>query len=815
MIARIWSFLWVCPAIVVSTAGHGMVSYVISRFSKNPNRQLNVARAWARSLLWVVGVKVEVEGLEHVHPHGSYVFASNHLSYMDIPTILPHIPVEFLFMAKSGLFGIPFLGTHLKTAGHISVELDEPRAALKIMAQAAELIRHGRSTLVFPEGGRSEKGVLRGFKDGAAYLAIRAQVPIVPMALIGIREVLPMHSLVFHPARVKLRIGEPISTEGLKTRDRAALTETLRERVVALLAGEGRPGGDKRRDESRRGEHKCSRHNSTVIIGIDLGTTNCALAYSAGEQVELFAIPQLVHEGEERAEPLLPSFLFLDPAGPIVGVLAQRKGLENAGRLVTSAKSWLSHAGADRNGAILPPNAPEGVARVSPVEASRRYLEHLRTAWDAQHREAPFAAQQVLVTVPASFDEVARELTLQAAAQAGYPEVILLEEPQAAFYNWIDRHPDWRERVGPGDLILVIDIGGGTTDFSLIAVKDQAGELVLERIAVGDHILLGGDNVDAALAHHTAQGLPKLDAMRFHALWQQCRAAKEALLADDKAEHPITILGRGSGVVGGTIKTKLKRADLEQILLEGFLPQVAADAEPEGERAALAEFGLPFAPDAAITRHLAHFLKRQEATPTHVLFNGGVLQSALVRDRLLEVLNSWLQKPVEALAADDLMHAVARGAAYYGLARQGRGVRVRGGVPRSYYIGIETAMPAVPGMKPPVRALTVVPFGMEEGTGHVLREREFSLTVGQRASFRFLQSVERKKDAAGDMIDEIGPEMEEMSPVEVTLTGETKERVPVTLESKVTETGVLELWFVGRDGRRWKLEFNVRPRREK
>jgi hypothetical protein len=240
---------------------------------------------------------------------------------------------------------------------------------------------------------------------------------------------------------------------------------------------------------------------------------------------------------------------------------------------------------------------------------------------------------------------------------------------------------------------------------------------------------------------------------------------------------------------------------------------VEFDAEPEGERAALAEFGLPFAADAAITRHLAHFLKRQQAAPTHVLFNGGVLHSGLVRDRLLEVVNSWLPKPVESLAAGDLMHAVARGAAYYGLARQGKGVRVRGGVPRSYYIGIETAMPAVPGLRPPMRALTVVPFGMEEGAGHTLANREFSLTVGQRAQFRFFQSAERKADAAGDMLDEIGPEMEEMSLVEVTLSGETRERVPVTLESKVTETGHLELWFVARDGRRWKLQFNVRPRR--
>jgi len=544
-------------------------------------------------------------------------------------------------------------------------------------------------------------------------------------------------------------------------------------------------------------------------IGIDLGTTNCALAYTRGDVVEQFAIPQLVHEGEVRAESLLPSFVFLDPAAPIVGMLAQKIGLENAGRLVASAKSWLSHAGVDREGAILPPNAPEGVAKISPVEASRLLLAHMREAW------ADFDGHQVLVTVPASFDEVARELTLKAAEQAGYRDVILLEEPQAAFYAWIERNPNWREQVGVGDLVLVIDIGGGTTDFTLIAVEEQAGEIALERIAVGDHILLGGDNIDAALAHSVAQTLPKkLDAIQFDALWQQCRSAKEQLLAEDAKvnEQSITILGRGTGLVGGTIKTKLKRDDLERILLDGFLPVVPMDAAPEGQHASLAEFGLPYAADAAITKHLAHFLHRRNARPTHVLFNGGVLRAKLVRARVLEVMNQWLPKPVTALASEDLMHAVARGAAYYGLARQGKGVRVRGGVPRSYYIGIETAMPAVPGMKPPLKALTVVPFGMEEGTGHQIQQRKFALRIGERARFRLFQSTDRKQDAPGEMLDDIAADMEELTPVEVALPGQPGEVVAVTLESLVTDTGMLELWFVAGDARRWKLEFNVRPR---
>ena len=551
------------------------------------------------------------------------------------------------------------------------------------------------------------------------------------------------------------------------------------------------------------------------VIGIDLGTTNCALAYTQGESVEQFAIPQLVQPAEVRAESLLPSFVFLDPAGPIVGVLAQKKGLENAGRLVSSAKSWLSHPGVDRESAILPPNAPEGVDKISPVDASQRYLSHLRDAWNEMHPSEPFDGNQVLVTVPASFDEVARELTLKAAGHAGYRSVILLEEPQAAFYAWIERNPNWRELVSVGDLVLVIDIGGGTTDFTLIAVKEQSGEIALERIAVGDHILLGGDNIDAALAHHVAQSLPrKLDAIQFHGLWQQCRAAKEQLLAEGAkaGDQSITILGRGTGLVGGTIKGKLKAEDLHRILLDGFLPRVAMDAAPEVRHASLSEFGLPYAADAAITRHLAHFLHRHAAQPTHVLFNGGVLRAKLVRERILEVMNGWLARPIVPLASDDLMHAVARGAAYYGLARQGKGVRVRGGVPRSYYIGIETAMPAVPGMKPPLKALTVVPFGMEEGGGYRIADRRFALRLGERAQFRLFQSTGRKQDVPGEMIDEIPPEMEELTPVEVSLPGNPGETVAVTLESLVTETGMLELWFVASDARRWKLEFNVRPR---
>jgi molecular chaperone DnaK (HSP70) len=555
--------------------------------------------------------------------------------------------------------------------------------------------------------------------------------------------------------------------------------------------------------------------NTRPVIGIDLGTTNCALSYSEGDAIQPFPISQLVHPGEVREEPLLPSFLFLEEP-PVVGVLAQRKGLDNPGRLVSSAKSWLSYAGIDRNDAILPVTAPEGVGKVSPVAASSHYLRYLRETWNEKRSDAPFETHQVLVTVPASFDAVARDLTLKAAEQAGYETVVLLEEPQAAFYAWIAHNPDWRELVAVGDLILVIDIGGGTTDFALISVEDEAGQIALRRIAVGDHILLGGDNIDAALAHHVAESLPTLDRMQFHALYQHCRIAKERLLDEDSqdAQLPITILGRGSSVVGKSMKAQLARADVVRILTEGFLPSVSIDEEPEEDTATLTELGLPYTSDPAITRHLANFLRRQSATPTHVLFNGGVLRARFVRDRICEILDNWMPKPVTPLVSGDLMRSVAHGAAYYGLARQGAGVRVRGGVPHSYYIGIETAAPAVPGRRPPFKALTVVPFGMEEGTGYEFKDRTFVLSVGKRAQFRFFQSSDRTQDAPGSLIEDIDASMEELSPIEALLPSEVHETVPVTLESLVTETGVLELWFVARDGRRWKLEFNVRPKRK-
>ena len=594
------------------------------------------------------------------------------------------------------------------------------------------------------------------------------------------------------------------------------------------------------------------------LLGIDLGTTNSSAAFADGGSegpVEIFGIQQLVQPGEVRAEPLLESSLYLARPGEfaegaldlpwqpgkneIIGRLAQRRGVETVGRLVTSAKSWLSYTGAERTSPILPVNAAEGAPKVSPVEASRRYLEHMRAAWDHEHPDAPFTEQKIFLTVPASFDAVARELTQQAAEEAGYRNVVLLEEPQAAFYAWIERHADWRERVGAGDLVLVVDVGGGTTDLTLIAVTEEAGELRLERVAVGDHLLLGGDNMDLALAHHIAAGLAakntKLDALQMHALWQQCRLAKESLLSDPKAkDEPVTILGRGTGLVGGTIRSKLLRADVERILVDGFFPVCGGQDMPQRQRrAGLMEVGLPYEPDAAISRHLARFLRQQAsraehgsvrrgatglACPTHVLFNGGVFRAGVLRERLLSILNGWLKEEgvsaAKALEGEDLMHAVSRGAAYYGRAREGKGIRIRGGIPRTYYVGIESALPAVPGMPAPMKALAVAPFGMEEGTDLRIPSGEFGLVVGEPAEFRFFSSAVRKDDEAGALIEPLDESFEELAPMQVQLPveGSASTVVRVTLETIVTETGVLQLWCVARDGRRWKLEFQVREK---
>jgi len=375
-------------------------------------------------------------------------------------------------------------------------------------------------------------------------------------------------------------------------------------------------------------------------------------------------------------------------------------------------------------------------------------------------------------------------------------------------------------------------------------VSEEGGELTLKRVAVGDHILLGGDNMDLALARLLQQRLEgsgyRIDTWQLHGLWHQSRSAKEQLFQSPKTKScPITLLGKGTKLVGGTIKTELVREDLDQVLVEGFFPRVASNEMPARQRrVGFQELGLPYAADAAVTKHLARFLSEQVressesagirrgrnglACPTHVLFNGGVMKAAVLRDRVIEVLNSWLEQEgfdklgaEQILDAPDLDHAVARGAAYYGKARRGRSVRIRSGAPRAYYIGIESSMPAVPGMAAPLKALCVVPFGMEEGTEATIPNREFGLVVGEPAEFRFLSSTIRKQDHAGNLLEDWGTDLEELNPLEVTLKldGQQGKVVPVRIETRITELGTLDIWCVSRDGaNRWKLELNIREK---
>jgi hypothetical protein len=427
--------------------------------------------------------------------------------------------------------------------------------------------------------------------------------------------------------------------------------------------------------------------------------------------------------------------------------------------------------------------------------------------------------------VPASFDEAARELTLQAATRAGYPPVVLLEEPQAAFYAWLtSTRGGWRKDVRVGDVILVCDVGGGTTDLTLVAVGEENGSLVLERKAVGDHVLLGGDNMDLALAHAVRERLAgqgtQLDEWQLRGLVHACRAAKEKLLADKAGEkEPVVVLGRSRKVIGGTLRTDVARADVETALIDGFFPEVAADARPHvARRMGLQEIGLPYASDPAITRHVAAFVGRhREVAPngvSAVLFNGGVMHAPRFRDRLASVLRSWRGGDVRVLDGAHPDLAVAQGAVAYGLARRGRGVRIRSGTARAYYVGVEVAAPAVPGMPAPVKALCVAPFGMEEGTEVELPGAEFGLVVGEPAEFRLLGSSVRRDDVAGTVVERWQPdELEELAPVEATLTkaGEEGRLVPVRVTARATEIGTLELFCVARDGRgKWQLEFNVR-----
>lgn len=593
---------------------------------------------------------------------------------------------------------------------------------------------------------------------------------------------------------------------------------------------------------------------SRYLVGIDLGTTNSAVAYvdtsESSPRVGAFAVPQLVAPAEVEARETLPSFHYEAASGEFaagalalpwserdrdyaVGFFARDHGASVPGRLIASAKSWLCHPGVDRTAQLLPWHGAPDVERLSPVEASARYLAHIRGAWDARFPKAPLAEQDVVLTLPASFDEVARELTVRAARMAGLPRVVLIEEPQAAFYAWIEAQGDrWQEQVSPGQKILVCDIGGGTSDFTLIRVRrGEGGKVRFHRVAVGEHLILGGDNLDLALAHAIERKLAgddKLEPRQWAVLVRTCRRVKETLLGEGAPERlTVNLPGSGAKLIGGGLQVEVTRAEVEQVLLEGFLPRVAIDDKPAARRSGFQEFGLPFAPDPAITKYLAAFLSAHRqvaidddaapsnhdpARPDLVLFNGGFFASPLLRRRLLEVLSSWFAQDdrpwqLQVLENARLDLAVSHGAAYYGLVRRGLGVRISAGLARTYYIGIESA-------GGPPSAICLLPAGAEEGTEIELSQQRFELAIRQPVEFPIYVSSTRLTDRPGDLLPVDAEQMTALPPIRTVLDAGKKGAsglVSVELHARLTEIGTLDLWCGEAEGRRtWRLQFDVR-----
>ncbi len=607
---------------------------------------------------------------------------------------------------------------------------------------------------------------------------------------------------------------------------------------------------------------------SRYIVGIDLGTTNCAVAFvdseSSSRRVEPFAIQQWVDWQTLEARATLPSFhlqwtdrekeeLKLGPKSPfvnvdyVVGCFARDRGADLPDRQVGSAKSWLCHPDVDRTSPILPWHAAVDIERISPVEASSRYLKHLRLAWDAAHPKYPLADCDVVVTLPASFDEVARELTIEAARTAGLPKIVLIEEPQAAFYAWLQRHESsWRDRIKPGQTVLICDIGGGTTDFTLIRVResDSTDEYGLHRVAVGRHLMLGGDNLDLALSKAVEPLFAPADGQRFslnntqwESLRMQCRNAKESILSHTApTEFKLTVAGTGSKLIGTTRSVTIDRPFVEKVLIDGFFPFVSLSERPHSGDVGLFEFGLPFEADPAVTRHLAEFLwehrwagrteesrsilsDQQAAKPDWVLFNGGVLESEAVRERLLEQLDRWFhegeatQRATAMLDAERLDLAVAIGAAYFGRTRRGDGVRIDARLARAYYLQLS--------IDPPL-AICVMPADAETLDRFVLSEHPFELETNRPVQFPILVSSTHLVDRIGDIVP---IDLQRMSPLPsiqtVIETSRSKrhEKCRIVVESELTEIGTLDLSLVAaRDGNsatmhtdaRWKLAFDLR-----
>lgn len=589
------------------------------------------------------------------------------------------------------------------------------------------------------------------------------------------------------------------------------------------------------------------------VVGIDLGTTHCAVAsveVGKGKDAEVkdFPLPQLVRAGEVSDKALLPSFIYLPseaelpesalklpwtPEGAVdrraVGEFARWQGARVPGRLVSSAKSWLCHPGVDRSAPILPWGAPAEVPKLSPVEASAQLLQHMAKAWDAAHPSEPLAAQEVVVTVPASFDEAARALTVSAIRKAGIERFTLLEEPQAAFYDFTARHRAELSKSLEGvRLVLVVDVGGGTTDFTLVHVGVSPEGPVMRRLAVGEHLMLGGDNMDAALAKLSEEKLAssgkKLTATQWTQLLQASRVAKETLLSGTPPEkYGLSIVNEGSRLLGGSLSAELTRDEVQSLLLDGFFPRVTAEEAPRrSSRMGIQELGLPYAQDPAVTRHLVAFLREHAAAgfkamgetgsglprPDAILLNGGVFNSPQIAARLVEAVSAlWPEQPrIKLLEHSSLELAVSRGAAYYGLVRKGFGLKIGGGAARAFYVGIRTE-------EGRTQAVCLIPRGFDEGESVDLGARPFALTLGRPVQFPLFSSSADRIDKPGDLVDVSTEQFRPLPPIHTVLKSSTGKagEVPVHLTATLTEIGTLELFCVANDSdERWRLEFELR-----
>lgn len=592
---------------------------------------------------------------------------------------------------------------------------------------------------------------------------------------------------------------------------------------------------------------------SRYVVGIDLGTTNSAIAYvdttASTWQVQTLGVPQLTAPFEVEPRDTLPSFHYQSTAAEAsdgalrlpwskdntdvaVGHYARDEGTAKPGRLIASAKSWLCHAGVDRTADLLPWQGAADVERLSPVEVTSRYLVHLHHAWNATHPQFPLDEQDVVITLPASFDEVARELTIRAAKQAGLPRVQLIEEPQAAFYAWVNRHSkQWRELVSPGQKILVCDIGGGTSDFTLIRVAgDDSGEVEFHRVAVGEHLILGGDNLDLALAKFLERkiaGGGKLPPEQWDVLVRSARQVKETLLGDSPPERlTVNLPASGSKLIGGAQQVEVTRDEALRVLVDGFLPPVKLDDKPTRGQSGFQDFGLPYAADAAITRYLAAFLTahrntgdellgqgdtaHDSARPDIVLLNGGFFASPQLRSRLIEILSSWFPQgewSPTVLDNERLDLAVAHGAAYYGMVRRGEGVGITANLARSYYIGVA-------GDGGAAQAVCIAPGTAQAGQDFEIAEREFELTLSEPVEFPLFVSSTRLADPPGALIRVDRDELTPLPPLRTVLSTSRSSDAPIArvrLHAHISEIGSLELSCREVDGKRsWRLQFDIR-----